>query len=106
MSFSLPVDPAKSFVEHVDANIAVLLAKAAAGSIDPGKIELTANVTMRSDEEVELVRERAIAAGLGMAILVDDHVPARPGTVPSSSLTPIQAATMAEARAARILAEH
>jgi hypothetical protein len=63
------------------------------------------NVTVRSDAEVELARERAIAAGIGEVVMVDDHQPPRPGTVPGSSLDPVGSSVAAEARTARILGE-
>jgi hypothetical protein len=73
------------------------------GEDETGDAQVNMNVTARSDDEVELARQRATAAGLTGVVLVDDHQPPPPGTVTSASLGPLQNATMAEARAARIL---
>jgi hypothetical protein len=50
-----------------------------------------------------VVRQRAAAAGLPAVTLVDDHIPPRRGTVPSSALGPEGAEGVAVARAQRIL---
>jgi hypothetical protein len=56
------------------------------GEDETGDAQVNMNVTMRSDDEVELARQRATAAGLTGVVLVDDQQPPPPGTVASASL--------------------
>ncbi|WP_147269022.1 hypothetical protein [Sphaerisporangium album] len=74
---------------------------------DPPGVEIVSmpvNVTALDDVDAELVRMRYQASGLGFT-LVDDRVPARPGTVPGSSLTAAEREALAMAKAARLRSE-
>lgn len=46
------------------------------------------NVTDLTDDQIAGVRDQPAAAGINQIILVDDHQPARPGTVPRALLNP------------------
>ena len=100
-----PYRPDVSFAESVDAVFQRVLADCASAGHSPDQIQANLDVSGRTDQEVQVVRQRAAAVGLTAVLLVDDHVPARPGTVPRSTLGPLEASSMAEARAARILGD-
>lgn len=82
-----------------------VLADHAAAGIDSSAALTTLAVTSRSDDEVSLIQELAQTSGFRNAVFVDDSPVPRPGTVHSSTLNSMQSATLAEARAHRILAE-
>jgi hypothetical protein len=82
-----------------------MLADYKASSIDPSESLTTLAVTGRSDDEVALIQELAQTNGFKNTVFVDDGPTPRPGTVHSSTLSAMQSATLAEARAHRILAE-
>lgn len=91
--------------QHFQAVFDRVLADNAAAGINPSTAHTTLAVTGRSDDEVALIQELAQANGFRNAVFVDDSPSPRPGTVHSSTLVSIQSATLAEARAQRILAE-
>lgn len=82
-----------------------VLANYRAADVEPSESLMTLAVTGRSDDEVALIRELAQTNGFQNVVLVDDSSSPRPGTVHSSALNSMQSATLAEARAHRILAE-
>ena len=98
-------EPSQSFSDHVDQQLGDFVAAIKAKGYTPDQVSMNLNLTLRSNAEVELARERAIAAGIGQVIIVDDSLPPRPGTVHSSTLDPMQSSVAAEARASRILGE-
>ncbi|WP_131823272.1 hypothetical protein [Mycobacteroides chelonae] len=97
--------PDQSPRERFQAVFDQVLAAHEASGIDPAEALTTLAVTGRSDDEVNLIRELAQTNGFRNIVLVDDSVPPRPGTVHSSTLNSMQSATLAEARAHRILTE-
>lgn len=99
------IEPGQSFAEHVDQQLAAFVTTMTDKGYTPDQVSMNINVTLRSDDEVEVARERAIASGIGQVIMVDDRQPPRIGTVPSSSLDPLHSSVAAEARASRILGE-
>jgi hypothetical protein len=95
--------PEEAFADHVDGLLTQFEQQLRATGNAGRPVEATVRVTDLADEQVTIVRERAEAAGLARIILVDDHRPSRPGTVPSALLGPEQHSSLADARAARIL---
>ena len=99
------IAPGQSVADHAET----LLARIAGELTDKGHrladTEVHMNVTTRADDEVALIQERAAQIGFGALVFVDDHQPSRPGTVPSSTLSPLASSVAAEARAARILGD-
>lgn len=97
--------PGQSPREIFQAVFDQLLASNAAAGIETASAVTTMAVTGRSDEDVKLIQELAQANGFRNAVFVDDAPTPRPGTVHSSTLSSMQSATLAEARAHRILAD-
>ncbi|MEU3625651.1 hypothetical protein [Amycolatopsis coloradensis] len=100
-----PFDPKQSFAEQVDATLSSALAAVRAQGYGPEDVFAPIDVSGRTDEEVEIVRERVAAAGLVHAALVDERQPPRPGTVTRASLDPESNSVLTDARAARILGD-
>lgn len=98
-------EPGQSFEGYLDAMLGNLIAGVRERGYTPAQAQVQVDVTERTTDEIALVSQRAAELGLIRIQLVDKRVPARPGTIPSSLLRPTEAATMAEARAARILGE-
>lgn len=98
-------NPDQSPRERFQAVFDQVLADSRATGDDALESVTTLAVTGRSDDEVDLIRELAQANGFHNAVLVDDSSIPRPGTVHSSTLSSLQSAALAEARAHRILAE-
>lgn len=48
------------------------------------------NVTDPTDDQIAVVRDQTAVPGIEQIILVDDHQPVLPGTVPRTRLNPQQ----------------
>lgn len=101
MTNFLARQPGQPFEAYLEAALDHLLTGLRDRGYGPEQAQIQVNVTERSAEEIVLLSRRATELGLIHVHLVDDHVPARPGTTPRSLLKPDEAASMAEARAAR-----
>ncbi|MFC4014602.1 hypothetical protein ACFOY2_45780 [Nonomuraea purpurea] len=89
------------FEAHVDNTVRQLLSNCARDGYEPEEIDLVVRVTDLSDWQVEIVRGKIRAAGLGRVALVDEQKPARPGTVTGSSISPGATALMDQVSAMR-----
>lgn len=86
----MPLEPGQSEDAFIRAALDGVLARVREHGHEPGTVNLTIDVTLLSDEQVELARTTADAHGLAKLALVDDREPRRPNTVSRSQLSPLQ----------------
>jgi hypothetical protein len=98
-------EPGLPFAESVDKALAEMAAEMTAKGHRLAEVEFDMIVTGRDDHEVDIIRACAARIGFEAVVFVDDRIPPRPGTVPSSGLDPIASSATAEAHAARILGD-
>lgn len=100
-----PFRPDLTFAEQVDASFAQVAAQLSEAGHRLADAEVNMVVTGRTDSEVAFIQRRAAEIGFGKMRFVDDHTPARPGTVTTASLDPLASSLVTDARARRILGD-
>ncbi|MEV4252270.1 hypothetical protein AB0J52_03760 [Spirillospora sp. NPDC049652] len=87
--------------DHIDQVLADFLEATAALGAAPGQVRLSSRVTDLDDADLDYLRERYAAAGLTGVLLVDERVPARPGTIRGRDLSPELSSVADQAAAVR-----